>query len=59
MEYTKAQIDNELDGTPAGFVREADIIVVKGGDKGRFRERKVTFYLTFEIGVCKFESVKV
>lgn len=25
VEYTKAQIDNELDGTPAGFVREADI----------------------------------
>ena len=25
VEYTKAQIENELDGTPAGFVRETDI----------------------------------
>jgi len=25
VEYTKAQIENELDGTPAGFVREKDI----------------------------------
>ncbi len=24
VEYTKAQIDNELDGSPAGFVRETD-----------------------------------
>ncbi len=25
VEYTKTQIENELDGTPAGFVREVDI----------------------------------
>ena len=25
MEYTQAQINNEIDGTPAGFVRESDI----------------------------------